>query len=324
MNTFKLLFLVLFALSIKALGQGPKTLKDSLLIYYSLDELKNMSIDEYRNAKRKIRGLNPLDLEFQSPATDQWGIPRVEVNENEEEALKRIKGRVQIIDQEKNDYKQIIYPNSYADVLNKYFEGIYDDIVKRTLKHDDYKTYFDSTSWRDVNDFSNHTKRVYYLDSEEKIKLITIEYGDNINEGPRDDYYDMFPLSYQKISYYIWADSLQSVHSIVGHQRIANKLPDEIPTSEDLSSSPIASSSYHRYYYKNNCFRQLTKEGLFSKSSWKENLANQINIEDKNCSNKEVVIARNYIMEFRERNQNSYLKPVMSSYIQPYILTPEN
>lgn len=320
--------IVFIFLSYILVGQekNAMTTRDSLLQIYSQEEIKEMNPYEVHNAVQIMRGLPLIEVpkERELPTHDRWGISIIR-DINEEIALKTIEEKFQAIEKEKKKYKQSIFPNSYTDVFDGFFGGMYDDIVARTLAQKDFlnHSYDDSWGGLDVNTFSNNTRRIYYFNKDSKLRLITVEYGYNINEGPKNEYYDVLqPLSYRKHSYYIWDDTLQFVYSVEGSQMIANKLPDEAPTKEELEASPVYGKASRRYFYKNNCFKQLIKEGLFPIKSWQEDLLTLENTQSIDCHNKDVILVRNYLLEYEEKNKNNYLKPVESSYIQPYMVDP--
>lgn len=327
-NIFVLIVLIFISDILVGQSNNGLTTRDSLLQVYSEEEIKEMNPYEVYNAVQKMRGLPLIEVpkEKESPTHDQWGISIVR-NIDEESAIKKIEERFQIIEKEKHRYKQSIFPNGYTDVFDGFFGGMYDDLVERTLVQEDFLNYSYDDSWggMDVNTFSNNTRRTYYFNKESKLRLITVEYGYNINEGPKNEYYEeLQPLYYRKHSYYIWDDTLQFVYSVEGTQIMEKILPDEVPTEKELATSPVYSKASSRYFYKNNCFKQLIKESLFPKKSWQEDLLAIENTQAINCYNKDVIVVRNYIIEYDEKNQNNYLKPVESSYIQPYIIDPIN
>ncbi|MGM0582013.1 MAG: hypothetical protein ACQETL_15120, partial [Bacteroidota bacterium] len=249
------------------------------------------------------------------------------------------------IDSLKSIYKREVFPNSYADVMNEYFGGMYKNLVERTLQSENFEN-FEIEQGAQLSWISNFTKRSYYFDQEKNIKLIEIEVAYNINEGENMKESEMQPLLYKIRKYYFENDHLKFVNEVNARQRI-DKYYHNI-TQKDLDSTNVVAYSNRLYYYKNNCFLNLRKDSQnkgamdraespddmkrilnsqqqLTPNNWKKELEELKPFDtriDKN--NKQVIIARNYLLEYNEykNNENDYLHSTEESNLKPYIINP--
>ncbi|MEQ9098456.1 MAG: hypothetical protein RIF36_09475 [Imperialibacter sp.] len=329
-DDMRLCFLVVIIsllLSFRSFGQqsSPMSLRDSLLMYYSDTEIKAMSTYERYNAVRKMRGLEPVPTPKSSAEElyEQLGITKIE-SINIDSAISVIKMRVNDVNQRKNNYIQKVFPNTHVDVFDGFFGGFYTNILSRKPAHENFSTYSFDDSWggKDVRTFSNNTRRIYYFDDAENLKLITVEYGYNINKGPKEESYELQNLTYEIKSFYVWNDTLQFVEQISAHQPTPLDLSYTQPniSKEEMSRSPVSSQLESYYYVKNNCVRHELKSGELSKDEWATELKQLPTTITQRCDPKNVLVFNNYMLELKEQKLNDYLKPVESSFLQPYIV----
>lgn len=158
----------------------------------------------------------------------------------------------------------------------------------------------------------------------------------------------MQPLLYKLKKYYFDNDHLQFVHEVDGRQRIDKYYHNN--TQEDLDSTNVVAHINQLYYYKNNCFLNLRKDSenkgeldsaespddikkilnnrqLLTPNNWEKELEELKSFEtriDKN--NKQVIIARNYLLEYSEykNNENDYLHSTEESNLKTYIISPRD
>ncbi|MGM0582756.1 MAG: hypothetical protein ACQETL_18925, partial [Bacteroidota bacterium] len=116
-----ILFMILLKLNVFSVFSqdydGAKNLKDSLLINYSLEELKVMSLKEMTNAIRELRGQEPR-VWSEEKNTDNYGI-LIRQDIPVDSTKNSIDSLVCTIDSLKSIYKREVFPNSYADVMNE-------------------------------------------------------------------------------------------------------------------------------------------------------------------------------------------------------------
>ena len=301
-----------------------KTLKDSLLEHYTMEELKAMSFDELDNAKRITRGQEPIDYTVKKPTHDFFGVFIID-SINKPLALETINNRVELINKEKSNYRQEVYPNSYSDVLEGFFGGFYKTIVSYELTYPNYKTFTSDENWNDgeLEYYCNATRRVYYYSTSGELRLIETLYALGINEGETHPYYDSEPYEFTGKAYYVWDDTIQKIEIMEGEQNFRRNLFWEPATEEELDSMPVECEYKEIYFYKENSFLEIQSSGKFDKFEWKEKLMGVEKRDAGDGSNSYVVIFKKLMKEYKEKKQNDYLKPVDCSYLQPYIIEPE-
>lgn len=323
----RLIFLTLvvsLGLSLTVVGQPnkPKSLRDSLLMFYSDEEIKEMPTYERYNAVRKMRGQEVITIPGEkSGVSDVVGLESY----LKVDSLKTlIDNRVSEIEAERKNYRQEIFPNSHIDVFDGFFGGFYSDVKNRVPAHIDFRNYSYDDSWggKDVRTFRNNTRRVYYFSSDGSLRLITVEYGYNINEAPHDDSYDLQNLSYQRKSFYVWSDTLQYVQQVSANQKSQAEFSFTKPdiTMEEMAKSPAACESDEYYYYKNSCILHLQRKGELSTETWHEDLQ-RLPINNKGiCKSTNVILLNNFVIERKDESIKEYLMPVEQSFLQPYFL----
>jgi hypothetical protein len=313
-------FLILIKLSVSTVFaqdyKGAKNLKDSILVHITWDEFKNMSFQEKTDLIRELRGQEPR-VWAEENNTDNYGI-LIRKNIPIDSTKSSIDSLVCTTDSLKSNYKREVFPNSYVDVMNEYFGGMYRDILERTLRSENFKN-FEFEQGAQLSWISNFTKRSYYFDQNNNIKLIEIEVAYNINEGEEMKESEMQPLLYKIRKYYFDNDLLKFVNEVNARQRI-DKYYHNI-TQEDLDSTNVVAYTNRLYYYKNNCFLNLRKDsenkGEFDSAespddikkilsnrqqltlkNWKKELEELKSFETRiDKSNKQVITARNYLLE---------------------------
>jgi hypothetical protein len=320
-----------------------KTLKDSILVKYNWEEFKNMSFQEKTDVIRELRGQEPR-VWPEEKKHDLYGI-RIVKNIPEDSVKNAIDSLVRYIDSKKSKYTIEVFPNSYADVMNEYFGGMYENLLDRSLRSENYKNFeYEHESAGQMGWITNFTKRSYFFNQEGEIKLIEIAVAYNINEGAKMKESEMKPLLYKKRNYYFNNDTLKYVYELSGRQRI-DKYYHSI-THMDLDSTEVDAYSNQLYFYKNNCFLNLRKDSknkgaldnakspdeikqiLNSKQrltfkNWKKELEKLQSFDTRiDRDTKQVIIARNYLLEYNEyqNNETDYLLSTINSKIKPYII----
>lgn len=293
------------------------TLKDSLLQHYTIEELKQMTFNERRNVIRKLRGQESYPFET-APDYDRNGIRIVE-DIPYESAENLIKIRVDKITNQKDNYRQEVFPNSYADVIEAVYGGLYKSFLTRELYDSNYQKHFNQIDSADTTMFSNFTKRTYFFNEENSLRLIILEVGYNINEGKGFYWADNLPYKYKKSSFYIWSDTLQYYHVVSAEQPTSE--PSMIG-KEEMDTLAVRCIEGQVYYYKNNGFYVMKREGEFQKERWREELRSVPFKKELKGSSIGVIWVRNFMQEFREyvKGENNYLEPVTSSFLQPFTI----
>lgn len=307
--------LILIFQCAKAQQQEPQNLKDSLLQYYTMEELRDMSSEERWNIIRQLRGLAPIDYN-KVKTHDKNGV-LITQNIPKEKASSVILERVKEIDSKKDGYTKAVFPNSYADILQEYDGGFFVSFLDREPE-ETYKAPLEEFKDEDVSVFSNFSRRSYYFNSEGELRLITLEVGYNINEGEKFGWADHLPYRYKKECYYIWNDSLQMYCGMSGIQHIGGE-PSSI-TQQMLDTTKVSAEESFVYYYRNNGYKVRIRKGAYNKEYRKERLqALPFDERDEGSSNG-VIWLCNYRQEYEEytRKANDYLHPVPTSFFEPY------
>lgn len=307
-----------------ALSQNatPQNLKDSLLMHYTIEELKAMSSKEMWNIVRKMRRQEPIDYSIAIKKFDDNGI-RIFTNIPENTTFK-IKEKVKRIEQEKAQYLQEVFPNTFADVLEHYEQRFYESFVNRDFANQDYKARLEEGKGLEISPYSNASRRVYYFNQVGKLRMIEIEIGYNINKGKKVDWEYKIPYKYRKKTYYIHNDTLIFFRGITAKQRNTGGEPSML-NLEELDTAKITYSEAKVYYYRDNGYKLLLKEGISSKEEWRTDLL-KLPFQDKGeGSSNGAIWFHNYWLEYQEYKGgvNDYLMPVYTSFLKPYIVFPQ-
>lgn len=297
----------------------PKSLKDSLLLLYTMEELRKMSFVERRNTIRKIRGLEPIIVS--EPTHDYYGIEIVK-DIPVEEASSIVDKRVKLISQELPTYRQEIFPNTYIEAIDAEYGRFYESVISRKLDRKNYKNYFDEFTEGDTTAFSNISKRTYFFNQDSQLMLITIELGYNINAGGKFSWSADLPYYYNREEYYIWNDSLQ-FHMVISGEQPVSIGPYYSP--KQLDTVLVNAHERRQYFHKHNGFNLYTREGSFERPEWETKLKELIYEYERDAPGSNyVIMMQNHILEYEEYKQglNDYLKPVKTSFLQPYIKEP--
>jgi hypothetical protein len=301
----------------------PKNLKDSLLQIYTMEELKEMNLNEFGNAVRIIRGQEPIDYSVLEKTHDDNGIKIVK--DIPKGTTEEINALINQIDQEKVNYRQEVFPNTYADILEHYMRFFYKSFIDRDF-HEGRPFYKDRLSHleTDTTSYSNSSKRAYYFNKSGNLRLIEVEIGYNVNKGGQIGWVDKLPYIYKKELIYVWNDSLIYYHGWKAEQNLS--ISDyHMLTDEELDTTKAQCSEAKVYYYKDNGYKLLIKEGEYIPSKWREKLAAQPFEDRGEGSSNGVIWLRNYMAEYEEYHsgENDYLKPVPSSFLEPYVIDSE-
>lgn len=244
-----------------------------------------MTPEQRENAFRKIRGIPTLPIKKEK--THDWYGIKIVKDIPTEWAFDEAKTIVTNVEKEKPHFRQEIFPNSYVDVMNGNFGGFYKKLGSRELQLQDYQNRVKMTidgEGSSVGDFSNYSKRIYYLDKQNSIRLISIETGSNVNEGESMYNTELSPLSYTKMDFYVKDDTLKSVHIIEAIQNI-NKAYDEFIEPIDIDTTIVEVVKRFNYYYKENCFRSEVGKGEFPSNGWKESSYKLLAEKAESCDN---------------------------------------
>lgn len=299
-----------------------KTFKQKLYEKYTKEELENMGHEELMNAVDRIEGNKLSYPEETEPTHDKYGIKLID-SVNKVKQTKEIRAIFKTIEQRRVDYRKEVFPNTYIDVMNHEF-NFYEDILERSLSFENYKTFDNSFDWGgiDVRSFKNRSRRIYYFNESNDLRLIVIEYGNNVNKGKFYDIIKNSRIDYSYEAYYIRNDSLKFKYSFSGIQDypVSMKIWRE---GVDLDTVPVTCEAHRKYFYKNNCFKHLVKKGEFDHEKWRDALSKQQNKKADDCSNKPVIELRNHIWEYNNRDSVDYLESTPNSFIKdPYTVPP--
>lgn len=303
------------------------TLADSILLRYTLEEFRSMSPDERENAIRKLRGQEPLPPK-KVKTHDGYGIKIVK-DIPKEQALRQVVESIAQIEKEKSSYRQEVFPNSHVDVMNGFFGGFYRKAGIRELTDPDFKNYFtysDEVETYKVKEFSNYSRRTYFFNGADEMKLIIIETGFNINEGETMYDTELNPYQYSKLEFYVDQDTLQQVRLTEADQKIKKDHHDEAILQIDRDTTKLHITQHTYSYFKNNCFYQKKKEGRFHRKEWKERLELLSENMSEECDNRYSALFKNYIAEYEEYKKgiNQYLQPTDSSFLEVYSIPSDN
>ncbi len=305
------------------IGQNnpPQSLKDSLLLHYTMEELRAMSPEKRWNIIRELRGQLPTEPSPSIKEFDHNGIKIVK--EIPAMVTSEIDSRIMTIQREKDSYRQEVFPNAYADVLQHYFRAFYSSIRDRdfdTVRYSYYKEPLQPYQEMEDSEFSNASRRTYYFSKEGALRLIELEVGYNINDGKKFEGEENLVYIYKMEKNYIWNDTLIYFQGLTADQPI-NTEPSFI-TLERLDTTKVDCKELKIYYYKNNGYKVLAREGNYSKQNWREKIE-LLPFEEKARSGSNGAIwFRNYWLEYQEyqRKENDYLQPVPTSFLKPYII----
>lgn len=309
MKILKLIILVGIFKSFGSFAQTAHSLKDSLLQIYSQEELSKMTLDEFHNVVRTIRK--------QPQISDPIQINGVVVsNDRQQYLIEEIEKGVVLIEENIKNYRQEIFPNTYRDIYDGFFDPFYKSQKTRELNDVDYKETIDPEEV-EINLQSNSTRRTYFFDTNNNLKLVKIIYGYNINEGRKVDLAKYYPLYYYELSYYLISDSLLFYASKFGKQDIDFEFEDF--SIEILNNTPVEGKITNAFFYKKNCFRQLIKSGRFRLENWEDQLDKLYFGPDEECNNFSYDIEEYY--EYKKK-QNNFLQPVKTSFLKPFTINP--
>ncbi|UII28517.1 hypothetical protein LVD15_08820 [Fulvivirga maritima] len=216
-NTGIIIIFLLLMLSTPSFSQNKLTLKDSLLLRYSENELRSMTSRELGNAVREMRGKPPAPLIVSSSKksqTDNYGFNIIgDINSDSLEVL--INRRVSDISKRNSEFNRMVFPNSYVDIINRFEYGFYKNLRTRELRHNDYhKLYYDfegDEAFKLIA-YTNNSRRTYFFDERDSLQKIVVETGHSVNEGRK--YYWSMPMQYQKTTFYLWNGHLQYVDQL--------------------------------------------------------------------------------------------------------------
>jgi hypothetical protein len=303
------------------------TLKDSILQYYSLEELRQMSSHERGNIIRKFQGLKPLPepVAEEEPEFDFYGVKIIKQIPKDSIELV-IDDRVERIKEEQESYKQEVFPNAWRDVVEGFGLYFYNSITERTKSEDDEVISELIENWSSVtgsSPFSDFSRRIYYFNKEGALRLITREMGYNILSGEPDKIVRQMERVYYFEERYIWDDTLQYSCRLKCMQYVGG-YPD-YTTQEAIDTTSLDCASWKTHHYKNNCFNLHKKEGKFPPYSWRKDFALKPFKKYGDCENGSFISVRNLLLEREEYHsrKNNYLQPVPTSEWQPYVIEGE-
>ncbi|WKV12566.1 hypothetical protein [Marivirga harenae] len=314
-NILVLLF-VMFIYVPSCFGQN-QTLRDSLLMFHTEEELEEMSLTEIQNVIRKIRGQELIPEKIKD-SLDFYGIYKLNKNSIDTAQKKQnIDKYITRLSRDTSNLKKRIIPNSFVDIYNRFLSGFYLDIRERDLRHNNYKNYTTKSGSEysfDINDFNNHAKRTYYYD-EEDIVLVEIETRNGIFKKEESLYLRQVPPYRTELNYFAFNNG-----ELVFYKKI---LKGEVYTGYGKSYEEIANSTTTpveieiRYFYKSNNFLTFTGGAELTKNNWKNLIANIELEEIIHRSNEFVIIARNYLAELNgfDKKENDYLNSTLNSVV---------
>lgn len=311
LNSFLTILFVLVSIN---LSFSQQSLKDSLLMIYSEQQLKHMSSRELGNAVRKMRGqkaLPPTPLNTEWPDTDKYGFKIID-NINSDSLEQVIGSRISNVDA--NVYSMKIFPNSYVDIINRFEYGFYEDLKTRKLRHESYhRLHYDyegDEAFKLVA-YTNNSRRIYCLDDKDSIQKIILETGKSVNEGEPYDW-DL-PMQYQKTIFYLWKGDLQYVEQLF----IGEDFYGDLATLKEDSSTYVEVRKF--YFYKNNCISSYKAQSRILKNIIDP--TEGLEYVPQYCDNVLAAHLKNYILEYIEYDKglNDYLKPHEGSHSQPSV-----
>ncbi|MEQ9219026.1 MAG: hypothetical protein RLO17_13345 [Cyclobacteriaceae bacterium] len=316
------IFLFSLTLFMSSIIKGQvKTLKDSLLEKYTMEELKNMSTSDFGNAVRRIRGLEPLILQKEQDY-DFYGVKIIkDIPEDSIEVI--IDNRVAKINNEKENYRQEVFPNAWRDVIDGFGLHFYNDIMDR-VKSDDEKVILELINdWVRVTEnspFSDFAQRIYYFNESGSLRLITREMGYNLSSGKSEEWEAQMEMVYYLEKRYVWNDTLQ-FSSVIKCKQYVPGYPD-YTTQMAIDTTLTNCTAWQTYHYKNNCFNLNKKEGEYPRSSWRKEFEQQPFEIYGDCDNGAYISLRNLIEEREEyfAKKNEHLYPVPTSKWTPYMI----
>jgi|GEM_PF-7075122 hypothetical protein len=315
-NILVLLFVTFISVT-SCFGQN-QTLRDSLLMFHTAEELEEMSLTEIQNVIRKLRG-QELIPEKTKDSLDFYGITKLNKNSIDTAQIKEnIDKYINQLSRDTSKLKKRIIPNSFVDIYNRFLSGFYLDIRERNLRHKNYKNYTTKSGSEysfDINDFNNHAKRTYYYD-EEDIVLVEIETRNGIFKEEESLYLRQVPPYRTELNYFAFNNG-----ELVFYKKV---LKGEVYTGYGKSYEEIANSRTTpvdieiRYFYKSNNFLTLKGESRLVKNNWKDNIPNIELYEIFHRSNEYIIVARNYLLELQDfdNKENDYLEPTINSVVK--------
>ena len=317
-----LLFICSNYYSVLSQSVPPQNLKDSLLMHYTMEELRAMKSEERWNIIRKMRGQEPIDYSLAIKEFDDNGIKIV--NDIPENTTSDIETKVKQIEEEKAYYRREVFPNTYADILGHYERRFYESFIARDFADQDYKARLADDVDLESSPYGNASRRTYYFNQAGKLRLVELEVSYNINEGKKVIWKYKTPYKYRKKTYYVYNDTLIFFQGISAKQRSTGGEPSMLHL-EELDTAKVTYSEAKVYYYKNNGYRLLVKEGVSSKEEWRAYLLKLMFENRGEGSSNGAIWFRNYWLEYQEYKDgvNDYLMPVHTSFLKPYIVSPQ-
>ncbi|WP_162556024.1 hypothetical protein [Reichenbachiella versicolor] len=314
--------LIMLLIAFPSLGQlDPKlqAFKDSVIQRIEWDEFIKLDIYKRRDFIRKMRG-EPI-FEEKLDTHDENGIAIVR-GIDKDKALRQVRERYALIEKEKSHYRQAVFPNAYKDAVEELFGPFYENNLTRVLHYPDYKNLEGENhdGPYDVKSAENDTRRTYYFNQKDQLRLIEVIRQIDVNEGEKYDHEEKITkIGYDKKWYYVWNDSLQFYYHLYQRSKIKS---GHIYFEDTLKAD---GSSERKYFYLHNCFKSNEKEGEFDYANWEKNIESS---ESKKSypDTDEVIEFKNLVLEYQEykEGKNDYLQPVEYSFIKkPYIVEPE-
>ena len=289
------------------------SLRDSLLMIYTEQQLAEMKSQEIVNAVRKMRGQEPIPSSptIQWSDEDKYGFKIIR-NVNSDSLESIINKRLSDVEFQTDYHKINFFPNSYVDIINRFEYGFYSNLKTRELRHKNYYnlnySYEGDESFK-LNAFTNNSKRTYFLDKNDSIQKIIIETGKNVNTGKEYDW--PFSLQYQHTTFYVERGDLFYVKQLFFGEDF-NGDPATLKENDSLSRAEV--KKY--YFFKNNCISSYSAK---SYNRTIESIGNNLLYKSEYCNNELAAHFQNYIKEYFEyiKDENDFLKPHEGSFTQP-------
>ena len=321
MKKLALIILLVGSVSIQVNAQV-MTLKDSLLQKYTMEELKKMSLQEFGNVVREIRGENPLPVISKNQEYDGYGVKLIK--EIPVDSMRDvIDGWLSKINKEKEGYRKEVFPNAWRDVIDGYGLRFYKNFIERIRSNDEEVINELIATWVRVTEsspFSDFTKRVYYYNEAGALRLITREVSYNIFSRKHEPWERQMEKVYYLEEYYVWKDTLQYATQTECRQYVSG-YPD-YTNQEQIDTTRVYCNAWRGYHYKYNCFGLDKKEGYYPRETCREDFEKQPFNYQGECSNGSYINFRNLLTEREEyySKENDYLHPLPTSERQPYVI----
>ena len=293
-----------------------------------MEELKAMTLIEFGNAKRKIRGQDTIAIRNPKPPKthDNYGIFIIHEENIPKEACEKEISRVSDrINSHLSDFRQVVFPNTPVDLINEYDNGFYKDELDRTLRYEDYQTvdyYEPGDTQFHISFYKNDSKRTYYYNERDQLKMIEVEAGINVNKGEKRKSIKNKKDEYYLTRYYPIHDSLL----LITNKSFWVYYGEDERILRALSDSLVFAKSWKVYLYKDNWFKTISKEGMVRYDHWEEDLDKLTFSKPEYShlnSNKHAVKFKNFLTEYEEykTGENNYLMPIPASFIkEPYVI----